>query len=257
MIAGLDGLRFSHWQAEQRADGIVRVSTSALVDGQLLIDGNADSPAAAARAGTDLTDVRHLLVTHAHVDHLAPQLLLFRSWVRQDPVDVIGPADVLEACRPWVAPDAPMRWIEAVPGATLSVGDYLIRPLAAQHQVISPGDAVLYDVTGPAGERLLWACDTGPLPLDWFAAVEGAGFDVVLAEQTFGHEDHGPDRHLNLTSFGSFVEQLRSVGAVAAATEVVAVHLSHHNPPEAELTAELARLGARPGHDGEVIEPRL
>ncbi len=26
MIAGLDGLRFSHWQAEQRADGIVVLS---------------------------------------------------------------------------------------------------------------------------------------------------------------------------------------------------------------------------------------
>ena len=41
-----------------------------------------------------------------------------------------------------------------------------------------------------------------------------------------------------------------------AATEVVAVHLGHHNPGPDELDRSLAALGARAGDDGEVVRLR-
>jgi adenosylcobinamide kinase/adenosylcobinamide-phosphate guanylyltransferase len=110
-------------------------------------------------------------------------------------------------------------------------------------------------VTGPGG-RLLYATDTGPLPGPTVGAVRDAAYDVVLLEQTFGDRTgHGTD-HLDLATFPDQVRRLRAVGAVTADTDVVAVHLSHHNPPTPELSRRLAAWGARVVDDGTTLRPR-
>lgn len=231
--------------------GTVRGQTSALVDGTLLLDCGSGVPAQAVRLGHSLAAVRHVLVTHAHVDHLGPQALLFRSWTSAGPLDVVGPAAALDECRPWIGPDDPVRLVPVAAGDEVVLGEHRVRVLPAAHRVMPDGDAVLYDVTAPDGARLLWACDTGPWPDDGYAAVAGARFDAVLLEQTHGRRTDLGDGHLHLGTFGDVLARLRDVGAVDDRTLVRAVHLGHHNPPEPELAAALALLGAAPGRDGE------
>ena len=239
----------------ERLAGRLRGQTAALVDGRLLLDCGPETPHAAQRAGVDLSELRHVLLTHAHPDHCAPAFLLYRSWVGAGPIDVVGPADVVEAARMWVAPDSPVRFAVVAPGELLRLGEYDVRVLAAAH-----GDStVLYDVTAPSGGRVLYATDTGPLPPATVEAVRGAAFDVVLMEETFGdHVTHGTE-HLDLRTFPEQVRRLREVGAIHAGTDLVAVHLSHHNPPTAELTRRLAGWGARVVEDGTVVggSPRV
>ena len=232
----------------ERLAGRLRNQTSALVDGVLLLDCGPEAPHAAQRAGVDLSRLRHVLVTHLHPDHCSPAFLLFRSWAGEDPLDVVGPPDVVEQARMWVAPDSPVCFVAVTPGRRLTIGRYDVHVLAARH-----GDsAVLYDVTAPGG-RLLYATDTGPLPEETVEAVRGAAFDVVLMEETFGDRtSHGTD-HLDLTTFPEQVRRLREVGAVTAATDVVACHLSHHNPPKPELARRLASWGARVVDDGTLV----
>jgi adenosylcobinamide kinase/adenosylcobinamide-phosphate guanylyltransferase len=242
--------------AEARRSGVLRSPTTALVDDVLLLECGSEAGSAAARQGRSLAGVRHVLVTHAHSDHLAPELLLHRSWVTDAPLDVVGPSAVIEACRPWVAPDAPVRWVPVEAGDVVELDGYRVRALPANHRVLADGDSVLYDITAPDGSRLLWACDTGPWAEDWFAAVEGAAYDVVLLEETFGDRTDLDGGHLDLVTFSELVARLRDAGAVTGTTEVVAVHLSHHNPPEPELVDRLAAVGARPGRDGERLTLR-
>ena len=237
----------------QRASGRVRGQTSALVDGRLLLDCGPETPRAVERLGLDLTGLRHVLITHRHPDHCAPAFLLFRSWVGDAPLDVLGPPEVVEACRMWVAPDSPVNFVTVRPGERHRVGGYDVRVLDARHG--SPGSAVLYDVTAPGG-RLLYATDTGPLPDATVAAVRGAAFDLVLMEETFGDfTEHGTD-HLDLPAFADQVRRLREAGAVTERTDVVAVHLSHHNPPAPELARRLAAWGARTVDDGAHLPAR-
>jgi adenosylcobinamide kinase/adenosylcobinamide-phosphate guanylyltransferase len=233
-----------------RSEGRLRGQTSALLDSTLLLDCGPETPHAAQRAGLDLSGLRHVLITHAHPDHCSPAFLLFRSWVGESPLDVVGPPDVIAAARHWVAPDSPVVFTPVSPGAVLRLGAYDVRVLAARHG--APGSSVLYDVTCPSG-RLLYATDTGPLPPETVEAVEGAAFDVLLMEETFGDFlTHGTD-HLDLATFPEQVRRLRSVGALTRDTDVVAVHLSHHNPPTAELQRRLAAWGARVVDDGSVV----
>jgi adenosylcobinamide kinase / adenosylcobinamide-phosphate guanylyltransferase len=234
----------------ERSAGRMRGQTSALVDGRLLLDCGPETPRAAERFGADLSGLRHVLITHQHPDHCSPAFLLFRSWVGDEPLDVLGPPDVVEACRMWVAPDSPVRFVAVSPGDRLRLGDYDVRVLDARHG--AEGKAVLYDVAAH-GRRLLYATDTGPLPHGTLDAVADAGFDLVLMEETFGDlAEHDTD-HLHLAAFAEQVARLRASGAVTAATDLVAVHLSHHNPPTPELTRRLADWDARVVYDGTLL----
>ena len=236
-----------------RSAGSLRGQTAALLDGVLLLDCGPETPQAAQRAGADLTRLRHVLITHAHPDHCAPAFLLFRSWVSSAPLDVLGPPEVLEEARRWVAPDSTVRFLPAAAGEQTTLGDYQVRTLAARHGV--DHTAVLYDVTAPDG-RLLYATDTGPLPAPTVDAVRDAAFDVVLLEETFGDlTSHGTD-HLDLRTFPEQLRRLRGVGAVTDDTDVVAVHLSHRNPPTPELSRRLAAWGARVVDDGDTLGAR-
>ena len=234
----------------ERAAGRVRGQTAALVDGRLLLDLGPETPRAAERLGVGLSAVRHVLITHPHPDHCAPAFLLFRSWAADGPLDVVGPPAVVDACRMWVSPDSPVSFHAVAPGDRLTLGEYDVQVLAARHG--AEGTAVLYDVAAPGG-RLLYATDTAELPDGTVAAVEGAAFDVVLMEETFGdYVEHDTD-HLHLATFADQVRRLRTVGAVTPDTDVVAVHLSHHNPPTAELSRRLADWGARVVDDGTLL----
>jgi adenosylcobinamide kinase/adenosylcobinamide-phosphate guanylyltransferase len=103
---------------------------------------------------------------------------------------------------------------------------------------------------------VLYATDTGPLPETTVDAVRGAAFDVVLLEETFGdHADHGTD-HLDLRTFPEQLRRLRAAGAVVPGTDVVAVHLSHRNPPPDELDRRLSAWGARTVDDGSTLGTR-
>jgi adenosylcobinamide kinase/adenosylcobinamide-phosphate guanylyltransferase len=224
------------------------VSTSALVERTMLLDLGPDTARAAQRLGVALDAVRHVLVTHAHPDHWAPQALLWHRWAPTTrPLEVLGPADVVEEARHWVGDDSDVRLTTLRAGDVVERDGTVVRALAADHEV----PCLLYDLTTADGARLLYATDTGRLPEPTLAALSGARLDLLLLELTFGtRDDHGTG-HLDLHRFPRVLADLRSVGALHPASRVLAVHLGHHNPPEPELAARLAPWGAEPGQDGQ------
>ncbi|QBJ95867.1 bifunctional adenosylcobinamide kinase/adenosylcobinamide-phosphate guanylyltransferase [Rhodococcus sp. ABRD24] len=234
--------------------GEIRGQTAALVDDTILLDCGPEVPRAAVHAGRSLARVRHILFTHAHPDHVGPAALLFRAWVRRDePLDVIGPAEALDLCRDWVGPDDPVNFVPVGAGDRIALGGYTIRVLEAAHTAVRDGDSVLYDITSPGGDRMLWATDTGPLPASTLDAVRNAAYGALFLEETFGTRTDLGAGHHDLTTFPRTLAALRESGAITAATDVVAVHLSHYNPPTTELAARLAPWGARVVADGATV----
>lgn len=236
--------------AELRARGEAHCPTAALVDRRLMLDAGPMVEASAQRFGADLTGVRTVLVTHAHSDHLAPAFLLHRSWIDQRPLRIYGPAPVVEACTHWLAPGQDTVTLHPVTaGDAIDVDSYQITVLAADHEAF--GEAVLYRISDGTAS-LLYATDTGPWPLSTLGLLSGVTLDLVLLEETFGDRT-APAGHHDLETFAEAVAALRDQGAVTDQTQVVAVHLSHHNPDIPALRARLDAIGARPGRDGEVI----
>jgi adenosylcobinamide kinase / adenosylcobinamide-phosphate guanylyltransferase len=238
--------------------GQLRAPTAALVDERLLLDCGPEAPRSALRCGESLAGVTHVLVTHDHPDHSAPMALLSRRWAgRTEPLTVVGPASVVTSWRRWAGP-GDGEFVTVSPGDEVSAAGYRVRVLEAAHQVWERGDAVLYDITAPDGGRLLYATDTGPLPGHTRRAVAGVAYDVVLVEATFG-DRAGPGHpgrdghrdHLDLADLRDELAGLRASGAVTGRTDVVAVHLSHHSPPD--LADQLSALGARAVDDGTLL----
>ncbi len=230
--------------AAATVQGVVRGQTGALVDDRLLLDLGPELPRAAVRQGVSLAAVEGVLVTHLHPDHCAPAALRWRGW--QDnlaPLRLAGPPTVLEACASRA--DDGLELLAVVAGDRLTVAGYAVVALPAAHG----SSAVLYDVTGPDGSRLLYATDTGVLPEAALELASGRAYDAVLLELT----NAASDSHLDLTTFPQQVQRLRTCGAVVDGTQVVAVHLGHGNPPPDLLDALLGSWGCRAGRDGEVL----
>lgn len=231
-----------------------RAPTSALVDGRLLLDCGPETPRAALRHDDGLRGVTHVLVTHDHPDHSAPMALLSRAWAgRSEPITVIGPQTVIASWCQWVGPDDPVQWRAVLPGDAVDAGGYAVRVLAAAH---GAEESVVYDVTSPGGERLLYATDTGPLPEHTIAATADAAYDLILMEATFG-DRRGPgsptsSAHLDLATFADQMVRLRGARALTRHSQVAAVHLSHHSP--ADLRPRLAAWGVQVVEDGHAFD---
>jgi len=231
--------------AAARTGGVLRAQTSALVDDRLLFDLGPDG----VRAAGDLSGVEAVLVTHAHPDHHAWPAWMWRGWAAANrPLVLVGPPAVLADAAPHLDPT--VTTVAAHPGDRLAVAGYDVVVVPATHAGRAAGPAVLYDLTGPDGRRLLYATDTGVLGPPALSLVEGRAYDAVLLDLTSGH---GPVHH-DLTTWPEQVAELRRRGAVVAATAVHAIHLGHGNPPPAELDAVLAGWGASALQDGDVVE---
>jgi adenosylcobinamide kinase/adenosylcobinamide-phosphate guanylyltransferase len=238
-----------------RANNDVRGQTSAVVDGTLWIDCGPEAPRAAERLGVRSSDVTHLLFTHAHPDHTGPARLMWREWTHPDrPLDVAGPQAVVEECHRWVGPDAAIKWHVLHAGDDVELGAHRVRAIAAAHGDESIGPALLYDVTGPDGIRMLWATDTAPLSDTTLDTLTGAAFDALFLEQTNGDDYDADTDHLDLVTWPRQIAALRRRGAVTDTTTVIPVHLGHGNPPPPRLRQRMSAWGARVPDDGDTIE---
>jgi adenosylcobinamide kinase/adenosylcobinamide-phosphate guanylyltransferase len=233
----------------QRARREVRVPTAALVDDLLLLDGGPDALWAAERAGHPLTHLRAVLLTGDGPGPLAlsdPSDLLQHAPTRPgESLTVAGPPGALAKLRHLTRPDRSVRLVRAVRAVTVRAGDRLdfgshaVEVLAAA----SGSETVLFDLSGPAGDRLLYAgprAGTDPLPQPTLTAVAGAAYDLALLD-------------LDLAAFPAPLLALRECGAVVDQTEVLAVHLGHRNPPNPELARRMAAWGATTKPDGTVL----
>ncbi|MFI0431985.1 MAG: bifunctional adenosylcobinamide kinase/adenosylcobinamide-phosphate guanylyltransferase [Candidatus Nanopelagicales bacterium] len=251
---------------DARGRGEVRAPGGVLVDQELLIDPGPGAAGAAARAGVDLSRVTTIAVTHAHADHWDPSILLFRQWRTDDGAGLprlrlIGPAGVIGPARDWLAPTAAVDLIPARPGDTWSLGTRTLRALPSTHGRAAPGaptdplaaEAVLFEVRDSAGAAMLYAADTGPPSKDLLNAVAGAGYGLALIELTFGAGRPTTPGHLDHATFPTALADLRACGALTPTTEVVAIHIGHHNPPAHTLHSVLESWGARAVADGTTL----
>lgn len=229
--------------------GVVRGQTSALLDDRLLLDMGADAPRAAVRQGSTLAGVEAVLLTHDHADHHHLEAWMWRGWApTRGPLTLVAPPAVIRSAEQRL--DDSVTTHAVLAGDRLSVAGYDVVALPALHGPDTLGPAVLYDITGPDGSRLLWGTDTGVLPEATLALAKGRGYDLVLLELS----SSPIPTHLDLTTWPEQIARLRRVGAVTDATQLVAIHLGHHNPPPAELDATLALWGASAPPDGTVLE---
>lgn len=238
-------------------------TTSFLVDEHLLVD-----------AGTGVGDltlaemaaVDHILVSHAHLDHVLAIGLLADSVTRlrrgRPPVQVLALPETLQALRQHVFngliwPDfarlpsaqAPVLALQPIAiGQQLVLGGRRVQVLPALHTVPACGFAVLAD----DGAAWVYTGDTGPNPAlaEHLAALD---LRALVIETTFGDEEAPlaqASRHLCPATLAS------TLAALPAAAEV---WITHIKPDEAaRVLPQIAALAdgrrIRALHTGQRLE---
>ena len=158
----------------------------------------------------------------------------------------------------WVPPERGDELIEAVPGVSIDVAGVTLRAVPSTHgrggADATAAECVLFDVDD-GQHRLLYAADTGVPDEAMRDALRGRNFHLVLLELTFGSQGPRTPGHLDHTTFPATLSQLRDIDAVGDHSEVVAIHIGHHNPPTPQLAQTLHTWGARCVPDGTRLTP--
>ncbi len=260
-------------EARRRRGKDIRKRTAYLVDGDTLVDFGPDIYSELLAAGVASPDIRNLVFTHRHSDHL---LACDLSWRRPGfcgTFDTLSPLRILSSRKVWERivdawnladggerkPDEyyaeryklELHWMAG--GDTVSVPGLSVRAADANHD---PGGEPLVQALTRDGKTVLFCHDSGLLSETALGQLAGLAADAVIVDCTGAIGCSGwRDHHLCSDTVPEQIANLRSVGALKPDCRLCVNHYSHNGAPlQAEMEAHFAPLGITVGYDGMVLE---
>ena len=257
-------------EAAARGGREIRGRTAYNFGGVLQIDFGPDMLQAFQRHYPRLNAMRHLLVTHAHEDHLAPGELWFRasgfSRLPADtpPLTIHGAPAVLERLQRGIAPTMPDRekvlemahlaFNEIAPFQTFELPDIdaTVRAFPAKH---APGLMAMLFLITMGGRTVFIGNDTGFFPDELFDALKAlAGkvhVDIFVADCCGALLENYREFHMGADVNLELFAKLEQMGFIDSDTVKVANHFSHNGKAtHAELCEFFEPKGVVVGYDG-------
>lgn len=229
--------------------------TSYVINGTVAIDAGA---LGLFQSSDEQSRIRHVFITHTHIDHIASLPLFVDNIYRAAPECVVvhGSESVLECLREdifskrlWAEylklgpAEAPFLRLSLLrPGETVEVENLRLTPIAVDHTVPTLG-LIIED----GQSAILIPSDTGPTEEIWERAGRLPNLKAVFLEASFPNsfaDIANLSKHLTPEMFAIEMRKLRQP------TRFIAVHIKVRH--YAQVTAELAALPnveiVKPGH---------
>ncbi len=238
----------------------LRTRTQALVDKKILIDLPPDTYMHSLKYSLELGQVRHLLITHSHMDHFFPVELIHRhehfGHYAEGILQVYGNEAVEKAFydavlidRFRVHPlDDAVRFVRIEPFADFMADGYHMIPIPADHD---RRETCFIYVIEKDGKCLLYGHDTGMnLSQEAWDCIFGRTYDLISLDATMG-KNHSEGYHMGLPDALEMVRRLKEQGCIRPDTVKVINHFSHNGKmthEELEIFAEEHGLTA--AYDG-------
>lgn len=228
------------------SEGLGQRPSSFLVDDRLLVDAGTVTGALTV---AEQLDVEHVVVSHAHLDHVVGLAFLAETLAccnGQHPVTVVGADAVVNALRTGVfnnvvwpdfaqipsATEAVIRYRSLAEEAEQRVGDLWVTPVSVNHTVPATG-FIVHD--GSRG--FVYSGDTGPTEALWKTARGLSGLRAIILECAF------PDRLGKLADASRHLTPARLRRELDKLPPDVPVWIFHIKPQfYSETAEELARL---------------
>ncbi|MCH5164906.1 MAG: hypothetical protein J1G01_00705 [Clostridiales bacterium] len=248
-------------RAKNRGGKDVRTRSQILVDDDTLFDFPMDTYLHMLAYKLDLSAVKRVLITHAHMDHCYPQEFCMRGepfarYLKEERITVYCNATVAEMflsdtareIKPEVAQNIGLEILRPF-DETVS-GDMRIVALPASH---TKGEQCLIYYIERNGKGALLMNDTGILDISVFERLKAmnAKIDVAALDCTYGAKKHGAGRHMGLFDVQDQVELMRKVGLLAQGAKIFATHFSHNTDLDYDgMCREAERIGITVAYDG-------
>ncbi len=234
----------------------IRTRSQALIDKELLIDFPADTYMHVVQGGLDLRQVKSLLITHSHDDHLYPADFEYRKFgyayfdvdvEELSPITIYSSKDTGEGIRRTIEKGKLDRynafiWKEAKAFCSFETNGYTVTPLEADHdKKTSP---LMYYLEKD-GKKLLYAHDTGWFPKStwkWLSEKKGPLDFVSLDCTTIINESSS--NHMGIKCCEETRNRLLEIKAADENTSFCLHHFSHNGKL---IYDELKQIGNEKG----------
>ncbi|MDX1253110.1 MAG: 3',5'-cyclic-nucleotide phosphodiesterase [Gammaproteobacteria bacterium] len=235
-------------------------TTSLLIDDDILIDAGSGVGELSLE---QMASIRHIFITHSHLDHVAFLPLLLDSVFDsiREPVLVHGQAATLRALQEhifnWVIwpdfsrlpqPDTPvMRYEVMAPGEVCTIAGRALEMIAVNHAV--PG--VGYHIESPGG-ALAFSGDTTTNDSFWAALNARQRLDVLIVESAFANAN------LELSRLACHYCPVLLAEDIAKLRHDPVIYITHNKPGDeetifAECQAAMPQRNLRRLGGGEII----
>lgn len=243
----------------------VRTRSQTLINNDLLIDFNADTYSHVVHQGLDLLQVKSILITHHHEDHLyghefanlkPPFVVEADNMIKpdvfasaatlaflQEKLDYAGITEEYISVHPFK------------PFENHKVGNYEVTPVVANHD---PKTEPLLYIIDDGKDKLFYAHDTGWFTKETWAYLKENKpyFSVVSLDCTCtGDKIPTPDGHLNLMACEATKDELIKIGCADENTKFILNHFSHNGGyTYYELVPEATQKNFTVSYDGMEVE---
>ncbi|NLF18874.1 MAG: MBL fold metallo-hydrolase, partial [Lentisphaerae bacterium] len=247
-------------EARRRGGRNLRRRTAYRIDCETLIDFGPDIHWQSHAFGIDMADIRRILITHSHSDHLDTVEL---QWRRKgfsrigEPLEVFANAHVFDR----IARETGLTLDQIAivghtlePGREVVTGPYTVTPLRAQHA--SPDEAALNFILHDGRVGALIGNDTGWWAEETWQQTAGRRLDAAIIECTYLHKDaQHRQGHLGAEAAVAFRDRLIELEAIRPDARVVVNHFSHNGMTlHEELSDWFAPHGIEVAYDGMTLE---
>lgn len=258
-------------QARANGGKDIRQRTSYLLNQDTLIDFGPDIFHQSILCNIQWSEIKRLIITHAHEDHLEPNELLWRLNGRfsktQSELKIFGTSKVLkrieiEIQRPFVKrifasfEDFKIAATQVEPAKLIIDDDLQIFPIKANH-ADSNGQEVNYVLTH-RDKSILIANDTGWWDECAWKQISNFRLDGAVIECTMGINPKGIDHrlgHMGANVSVEFRDKLLELGVINKKTPVIVNHFSHNGWPIHESLCDFFNpRGIQVGYDGLVLD---
>lgn len=239
----------------------IRTRSQMLINDDLLVDFGPDTYLHALQNNFSLMNIKNVLITHCHEDHLYLDDLLTRAEPygnTRDVMHVYG-NDMLKAVYQYRIlkdglkenVDKTLDIVEVFENREYVIGNYKVMPLLADHNPMEK--CYIYTIV-QNGKSILYANDTGYFKEETWKALEGRYFDLVSLDcNHIGMEIY--DRHMSIPCCRKVKERLLKMGCIDDKSICVLTHFSHnHGGLQEELERETSDMGVIIAYDGLEIE---
>lgn len=220
----------------------IRSRTCFRVDEGTQIDFGPDQFYQSTVLGNDLRQVRRVLVTHSHEDHLAFTefgLKQMASLTHPDPIAVYlsRPAHtwLLKAAAPFDCAVTDERYVRLFPvdyGVPFTAGNLNVLPLRGNHMAHGTDEnSANYHITFLDGSTMYYAADTGYFLPETFERLKELRVDTLVVEGTFGDapgfEMPNTNGHMGVAGVLAVTGRLYDQGTLHDGSRVFVTHINH------------------------------
>lgn len=246
----------------------LRMRSCSLLNGRVMIDFSPDIFAQKLRFGLKLDDIRTIVFTHAHPDHMdlyALETLGKASCSmhpgvpeKEDVVHLYGSRYVKARFERIFEEANVLRerfcFHEVQPYVPFEAAGCTFHPLRANHRPREVEDCLIYAVED-GQSALLYANDTGALDteVDDYLAARGLRFDLVSMDCARGLLPG--DGHMGFAECRALMTRLKTKGLLQENARTILNHLSHmHNMTHSEWEQFAAPYGVEVAYDGLIVD---